>query len=250
MYGPPGERGVFSPESADKLWPPSTALKGYRRVRDLYNAGKFDDGFRLLSGLVSQTLVLAPKSGSWTRSDHYYTAYMTSRIMPTDSMLRNVWRINSEHATELLKQGKPDEALGILAVNLQLSKAIVHTSPRVVICLIQGNGLWKSTWNSIAKALSQQKRQAEANAANRYSRVSLEFSQLWIGPIVDEQSAESDRLTKKLDKVPENKQDQYARPDIDALIKKELAAANDLVKQWDKEVYTPEASKLLKKLLR
>ena len=214
------------------------------------SAGKFEDGFKLVQGLVSQKLVLAPRGSFDSDGERYITDFTMSRIMPTQRMVRSIWRMNDERATALMKQGKTDEALRVLAVNAQLAKAMVHTSPPTFSFLGTGNSLWKATWGQIAKALGSRKRQAEMNAANKYSRAAKDFVLLRMRPQVDAVISMAEQTEKTLEKLPESKRDQYARVQMNAYVEKELAASENLLKLWDKEVGLPASVKLLRKMLQ
>jgi hypothetical protein len=230
---------------ADKKWPPSGTFKGYRRVAKLNNLGRFNEGLQLQRVLTSKALVLAPEQVSYSdnrefgaRRDHGW------------SVLNAIWATNRNQATRFASQGRADKALAVLAVNVRLCSAMVHSSPHTMQMLSLGKWHWRTTWDDIAGVLSNQKRYAEAKAAKEYGMAARRLGLSRVEPELAKQEAREEAMHDVIRQLPMNERRPYEMSTRTRLFKEQSSAAERLVKLWDKEVETPECLALLHKLLK
>ncbi len=235
---------------AELDWPPSDTLNAYKSAQKLYQGKNMEEGLRAIRGLVSKTLILAPEGGTYTSSAKLYVEFDRQRLMPTQSMLDDIWYRNGDYAYKLLKQGKLDQAVEVLTVNLQLCKAMIEASPHTVEFISSGNQHWQSTWGEIAGAFYSKKRNSEMKAATDCGFAAQDFSLLWLNTERNREQVERERTERKLDRLPKDKWDRFKNDRKITEAKIKLAAADRLAKQWNKDVYTPECRSFISKWLR
>ncbi len=232
---PPISVGVH----ADKIWPPSDVLKGYRQASTLYDSGKIDEGIALVRQLVDKPLRLAPDSVIQGDSDRYYRCYLGDRVMPTLGMLRNIQRINYERAQDLSKTGDHKAALELLMLNISILRQQANLQPADFTGLAFA-GAWEEWWQEINLELIAIGDKDLAQVAIQCRIRSSNFTNKRLSPFADKFLRNYSNLEKKYKDKKYSEADKIFRQ----YRIKEQPKVQRLVNLWNKEVDTPECKRI------
>lgn len=248
----PGSRSRSpSPAAYDKaeaLWPPSDVLKDYRRAADLYSAGRPEEGFTILRQAIARPLVLAPVGPVRKSERTGDSTYQMGRLMPTDTALRYLWDDNRKYAESVLTQGDRPRSLQILAVNALSAARVLHAEPHDTLLVIDSGGEWRRTLKRIGEVLWAAGNKSDASIAQDCRLRAKEFMLEQVRPTVDASAAQSDRLVKALDWLPESWGEKCSEVAMPQIINADIAQADRLIRLWDTEVDSPACRRLLRRL--
>lgn len=243
--GMPGMLGVPGmPEwgdGADKLWPPSDVVKGYRRASELCYAGKSEEGLALVRKLAGKSLIMGPDTVV-TDGNSYLMDFESGRVALLMYGIRNIIRCNSQKANELSKSGDRKAALQILKVDLQVARQVLHARPPSWTSMLTAIGIWRGTWESASRALAASGDTARAASAKQLSARAKRFVGRRLNPYIDKQMADQKSLERRM----KGKSEAYIKKQNADYVNNDRAQAGKFIKMWDKEVDSPSYDKLLR----
>lgn len=231
----PGPKGPYGAD-VDNLYPRGKILREYERALALYKQGRSVEGLKIVRGVASQQLRLAPDSV--IDDEQYYTAFLGGRQNSTLAMMREIWRHNQINATELAKSGKHKQALQVLVTNLKITKQMIHIQPLSLAPAIGGNALWRCTWEDISRELAAVGDTQKAKTAKRHAQKAKQFSSARFAPYIKEQQ-------RGLDELKKIKNATLQKRKLKEIMHSEAKKERKIILLWDKEVCGTDCQKFI-----
>lgn len=246
------DEDLFAPwlggREADKLFPKPPILLEYERIRKAYDAGRVKEELPQVRKLANQPICLGSSKAWADDPNNFYFAYVSGRLIPAMAIIRWVWHGNSDYAKQLGKNGKHSDALAIYALNLAISRQVVHIQPPESTCLLSGHGLWQASWIGIRDELRAVGDRERATQADNVAKQSRSFLVRRIHPVVEQGSRESQELQEKINKLPKSKREKLSRAILLEYLKADQYDWIHLNTLWDMEVDTVACRQLVKEL--
>ncbi|MHB1000165.1 MAG: hypothetical protein ACYC27_13045 [Armatimonadota bacterium] len=230
---------------ADRRWPKSKVLLGYSSALEEYDSGNVEGGIKQVEELVDKPLRIAPDSVIGD-NNLYFDVYMMGRVFPVIENMYDIISKNVEYTSKLVESDKHQEALSILALNLDISRQMIHIKPMEITTIIRGNSEWKITWEQISKVLQKKGDTEGAKLALEQNAIAYRFSSQKIRNMMNKYNQETDPILKKRNW---SVKDISSPGKLSTIRVNHQADLRKLVKDWDKEADTPEARKLIGRIL-